>query len=113
MLIRATVLMLTLAFMAGCARAVRMPVVDPATIADATITAAVTTALLNNPHIDGTQIAVRTEAGVVRLDGNQPTPQAAAEVVSIARDVQGVRDVQSAITVAAASEAANSARPKP
>ena len=74
--------------------------VDQATVADATITAAVKTALLNDSRVDGAQVSVSSEAGVVRLGGSQPSREAAAEVVSIVRDVQGVRDVQSSITIA-------------
>lgn len=76
------------------------PVVDRA-IEDAALTAAVTTALLNNPDIDGTLVSVRTQTGVVRIDGTQPSAEAAARVESIVRSVPGVRDVQSAVVVAA------------
>lgn len=74
------------------------PAVD-ATIADAAVTAAVKTALLNEPSIDGTLVTVQTEAGVVQLGGTQPTADAAAAVVRIVREVDGVRGVESKIEV--------------
>lgn len=80
----------------GCA-----PTVD-ATAADAGITAAVVTALLNDSSVDGTLVNVRTEAGVVYLEGQQPTTEAVADVVDIASGVEGVRDVQSSLTVGSA-----------
>jgi osmotically-inducible protein OsmY len=66
---------------------------------DATITAAVTTALLNDAAIDGTRLSISTEGGVVHLGGTQPTTDAVAAVLSIVRGVEGVRDVQSSIRV--------------
>jgi hyperosmotically inducible protein len=95
---RCAVLVLVLA-VAACGKTV------DATIHDASITAAVKTALLNDPSVDGTLVIVTTEAGVVRLTGNQPSNDAAARVVSIVRGVQGVRDVQSSISVMRAETA--------
>jgi hyperosmotically inducible protein len=83
----------------GCVHGDSIPIVDRGTVADAAITAAVKTALLNDARVDGTQIVVTTQAGVVRLAGSQASRDAAAEVVSIVRGVDGVRDVQSTITV--------------
>jgi BON domain-containing protein len=71
-----------------------------ATVNDAALTAAIKTALLNNPDVDGTLIDVRCEGGVAHLEGSQPSPEAVAKVMSIVRGVDGVRDVQSAVTVA-------------
>jgi hyperosmotically inducible protein len=72
------------------------PAID-ATIHDATITAAVKTALLNADEVDGTLVTVRTDGATVYLGGEQPSPEAAAHVVTIVRGVDGVRDVQSEI----------------
>jgi osmotically-inducible protein OsmY len=85
--------MLALVGVIGCAQTI------DTTIGDAQITAAVKTALLNTDTIDGTLVSVRTEGGVVYLQGVQPSPAAAAEVVSIVRSVTGVRDVQASLTV--------------
>jgi osmotically-inducible protein OsmY len=98
-LVRGACVVLTLLLTAACARVGKVPLVDPATIADATITAAIKTALLNSARIDGTTVTVRTEGGVVQLGGTQPTAEAAAEVVSIARGAPGVRDVQSSVAI--------------
>ncbi len=85
--------MLALLGVIGCGQTI------DTTIGDAQITAAVKTALLNADTIDGTLVSVRTQAGVVYLEGVQPSPAAAAEVVSIVRGVTGVRDVQASLTV--------------
>jgi osmotically-inducible protein OsmY len=82
------------------------------TIADAQLTAAVKTALLNADTIDGTLVSVRTEGGVVYLQGAQPSAGAAAEVVSIVRRVNGVRDVQASVTVDTGTPVANPSVPQ-
>lgn len=102
---RAVFLIAAMIATGACARPVTFPVVDPATVADASITAAVKTALLNDSRIDATEVTVATQAGVVTLGGSQPSREAAAEVVSIVRSVEGVRDVQSNIRVEAADAA--------
>jgi hypothetical protein len=78
---------------------------------DAEITAAVTTALLNNRSIDGTLVSVRTEAGVVHVSGTQPSAEAASQVVSVVRSVMGVQEVQSSISVAAVPSSPGSSPP--
>jgi hyperosmotically inducible protein len=103
-LVRLAVVLAALA-VAGCSHAI------DATIADATITAAVKTALLNDPTIDGTLVTVRTEAGVVHLGGTQPTADAAATVVKIVRGVSGVRDVESSIEISASPSGVTTAAP--
>jgi hyperosmotically inducible protein len=69
------------------------------TIQDASITAAVKTALLNDAAVDATTVSVTTEGGVVKLSGVQPTAEAAAHIVSVVRGVQGVHDVESTIAI--------------
>src|ERR1700750_1413772 len=98
-------IVVALASVTACAHAPKIPVASKATMADAAITAAVKTALLNDPRVDATDVMVSTEAGVVKLAGSQPSRDAAAEVLSIVRGVQGVRDVQSSITVVAGERA--------
>ena len=78
---------------AGCGRAI------DATVHDAATTAAVQTALLNDPGIDGTAIEVRTRSGVVYLSGTVANADEAARAVSLARGAGDVRDVQSSIVV--------------
>ena len=99
MLVRGVCVVLSLVLTAACAQVGKVPLVNPATIADATITTAIKTALLNSARVDGTTVTVRTEGGVVQLGGTQPTAEAVAEVVSIVRGVPGVRDVQSSVAV--------------
>jgi hyperosmotically inducible protein len=94
----------------GCAHGASIPVVDPATVADATITANVKTALLNDSRVDGTQVTISTQSGVVRLVGTQPSLEAAAQVVAIVQSVDGVREVQSSITVSPTSTADSDAQ---
>lgn len=65
------------------------------TIDDATITAAVKTALLNDRTIDGTRVDVRTEAGVVYLSGAVASTEEEARVQALVRAVPGVREVRS------------------
>jgi osmotically-inducible protein OsmY len=90
-------LALCLAVSSACA-----PTID-ATFTDAALVAAVKTALLNSTDIDGTLVTVSSQSGVVRLAGTQPTSEAAATVVRIVRSIDGVRDVQSSITIADAA----------
>ena len=70
-----------------------------ASVNDAALTAAIKTALLNNPDVDGTLIDVRCEGGVAHLEGSQPSAEAVAKVVSIVRGVQGVRGVRSEVAI--------------
>ena len=65
------------------------------TMDDATITARVKTALLNDPEIGAVKIDVATHDGVVTLSGSVPTKRDEARAVDLARRVQGVRDVVS------------------
>lgn len=64
------------------------------TIQDAAITAAVKTALLNEPSVDGTRVDVRTIGGVVYLSGSAASAEEAATFVALVRGVAGVRSVE-------------------
>jgi hyperosmotically inducible protein len=66
---------------------------------DATITARVKTALLNDTEVNATQIDVSTSAGIVTISGSVKTPPEAARAVAVARTITGVRDVKSALQV--------------
>jgi len=96
--------LIRIALTLGLLAAVSCAAAIDTTIADATIVAAVKTALLNEPSIDGTLVTVRSEGGVVFLSGAQPTSEAAAQVVSLVRRVEGVRDVQSSISIVPRSD---------
>lgn len=96
MLIRSVVVLCLLAPLA-CA-----PTID-LRAGDTSLMAAIKTALLNDPTIDGTRIRVRVDAGVVTLGGTQATAEAAARAVELVRGVSGVRSVQGDVRVEATS----------
>jgi osmotically-inducible protein OsmY len=88
------VLLLALASGAGataCARTIDTP------IHDAAITAAVQTALLNAPSVDGARVDVRTHGGVVYLSGVLASDEEASCVQAIVRSVRDVREVESGL----------------
>ena len=65
------------------------------TMDDATITARVKTALLNDPQVHATGIDVNTANGVVTISGTVPSPADIDRAVSVARQVNGVKNVVS------------------
>ncbi len=69
------------------------------TIDDAGITAQVKTALLNDPDVGALRIDVDTSKGLVTLSGVVKTKEEETKAVSIARKVDGVRDVKSTLQV--------------
>ena len=69
------------------------------TIDDATITAQVKTALLNDPQVGGLKIDVDTTKGVVTMSGIVKTPAEAERAVQLARQQGGVKDVKSTLQV--------------
>jgi|SRR6185295_8562541 len=71
-----------------------------ATIDDATITAQVKTALLNDPQIGATKIDVDTMQGVVTMSGTVKSEADAARAIQLAKQARGVKDVKSTLLVA-------------
>jgi hyperosmotically inducible protein len=69
------------------------------TIDDATITARVKTALLNDTVIDATKIDVDTAAGVVTLTGVVKSKEEERKAIELTRHVAGVRDVKASLQV--------------
>jgi osmotically-inducible protein OsmY len=69
------------------------------TIDDATITARVKTALLNDPQVGGLRIDVDTTLGVVTMSGVVRSQSEAERAVQLARGITGVRDVKSTLQV--------------
>jgi hyperosmotically inducible periplasmic protein len=69
------------------------------TVDDATITARVKTALLNDPAVGGLRIDVDTFKGVVTLSGSVKTRQEEQTAITLARKVDGVVDVKSTLQV--------------
>jgi hyperosmotically inducible protein len=67
---------------------------------DASITARVRTVLLNDTEIGARSIEVATSSGVVTISGVVRTPAEATRAVNLARQVEGVRDVQTSLQVA-------------
>jgi len=72
---------------------------SPAAMDDATVTARVKTALLNDQQINATKISVSTEGGVVNLTGSVRSKAEEARAIELARTVTGVRDVKSSLQV--------------
>ena len=73
------------------------------TIDDATITARVKTALLNDPQVGGLKIDVDTTLGIVTMSGVVKSRGEEQRAVQLARQVPGVRDVKSTLQVDAGS----------
>jgi hyperosmotically inducible periplasmic protein len=69
------------------------------TIDDATITARVKTALLNDPQVGGMKIDVDTTEGVVTMSGIVKDKSEEARAVELARRTPGVKDVKSTLQV--------------
>jgi osmotically-inducible protein OsmY len=69
------------------------------TIDDATITARVKTALLNDPQVGGMKIDVDTTQGVVTMSGIVKSQAEADRAVQLARQANGVKDVKSTLQI--------------
>jgi hyperosmotically inducible protein len=69
------------------------------TIDDATITARVKTALLNDPQVAGLKIDVDTTLGVVTMSGIVRTRGEEQRAIQLARGISGVKDVKSTLQV--------------
>lgn len=80
--------------MAACA-----PVFDPAIAADAQLAARVKTVLVNDGELGARAIEVRVTNGVALLSGRVRTPAEADRAMALARGVQGISDVQSALQI--------------
>ena len=69
------------------------------TIDDATITAHVKTALLNDPQVGAMKIDVDTTSGIVTLSGAVKSQAEAARAIELARTATGVKEVKSTLQV--------------
>ena len=69
------------------------------TLEDGRLSAAVRTALLNDPQLGLRKIAVETRLGVVTLTGSVNTQEEAQRAQRLAASVTGVRDVQSSLKI--------------
>jgi|WetSurMetagenome_2_1015567.scaffolds.fasta_scaffold148399_2 hyperosmotically inducible periplasmic protein len=66
---------------------------------DATISTRVRTALLNDPQVGALRIDVASSGGVVTLTGTARSRDEEQRAVTLARGVDGVRDVRSELKV--------------
>jgi hyperosmotically inducible protein len=66
---------------------------------DATITASIKSKMMTDPTIGALQIDVDTSNGVVTLSGNVASAGERDRAVAVARETEGVRDVQDKITI--------------
>ncbi len=69
------------------------------TVDDATTTARVKTALLNDPDVAGLKIDVDTFKGIVTLSGAVKSQTEATKAIRLARNIPGVADVKSSLQV--------------
>ena len=70
-------------------------------LTDPSLTASVKGKLLANPDVAGLRIDVDTRDGIVTLTGTVSTPAEKAEALRIARETDGVKNVQDKLTVRA------------
>jgi len=82
---------------AGCAKAGQSTA--SRAMDDATTTARVKTALLNDPNVTVARIEVETAKGVVTLSGQVKTVEERDAAIAAARRVHGVADVKSALQI--------------
>ncbi len=69
------------------------------TIDDTTITTRVKTGMLNDPAVGGLRIDVDTFKNVVTLSGRVRSKEEEAKAIALARKVNGVAEVKSALQV--------------
>ncbi len=72
---------------------------DPGAVQDAAVTAKVTYALIAEPDLKALGMDVRTSSGVVTLSGVADSESTREKAVEVARHVEGVRAVQSAVSI--------------
>ena len=84
----------------GCARGAAPPRgTVGVTLEDGRLSAAVRTALLNDPQLGLRKIAVETRLGVVTLTGSVSTQEEVERAQRLAASVAGVREVQSSLKI--------------
>jgi hyperosmotically inducible protein len=71
------------------------------TVDDASITMRVKAKLLDDPAVKGLKIDVDTREGVVYLTGSVATSQVRDQAIKLARETEGVKDVQANLDVSA------------
>ena len=86
-------LVMVLPLLAACGKTVGE------TIDDATVTAKVKTAFVNDPVVGALRIDVDTFKGIVTLSGRVKSKTEEAKAIEIARSIGGVRDVKSTLQI--------------
>jgi len=66
---------------------------------DTAITTKVKAALAGDPDVKGRDVSVETFRGTVQLSGFVSSPESAARAADLARQVDGVRNVQNDLSV--------------
>ncbi len=89
---------LTLGNLAGCAHSDKKETIGEY-IDDTAITTSVKAAILNEPHLNVAEINVETYKGVVQLSGFVASPESVEKAARVARNVNGVKAVQNAISI--------------
>ena len=69
------------------------------TVDDASITAQVKTALLNDQQVNATKIDISTSNGVVTMSGTVRSQPEQERAIQLARRVNGVKDVKANLTI--------------
>jgi len=95
-----TLAALSLVALPACASstsAVRATNTNAGAMDDATVTARVKAALLNDPQVNATKVDVTTNGGIVTLTGTVRSKAEEARAIELARKVTGVRDVKSTL----------------
>jgi hypothetical protein len=90
----------SLGSLVACSRGASVPVgTVNMSLEDGRISAAVRTALLNERDLGVREIAVESHGGVVTLSGTVRSAEEARRAEALAREVNGVREVKSALRV--------------
>jgi hyperosmotically inducible periplasmic protein len=90
---------LSLALVVACASRKPEPAGTAPSVDDASITAAIKTALIKEKLGLVTEVRVITRQGRVELSGGVPSEREKQRIGAIARQVEGVREVVNALTV--------------
>jgi hyperosmotically inducible protein len=97
---RAFAVILASGMLAGCAGGPRAPIGSVGmSLQDGRVSAAVRSALLNDPELGLRQIAIESRSGVVALTGRVRTQEEAQRAERLARGVVGVREVRAELRI--------------
>jgi hyperosmotically inducible protein len=92
---RAIAVIVAFGVLAGCAGGPRTPIGNVGmSLQDGRVSAAVRSALLNDPELGLRQIAIESRSGVVTLTGRVQTQEETQRAERLARGVEGVREVR-------------------